>query len=218
MLIQTSSLFSINSLPSWIQELLSSCTYPWQVLDLLEKTLNTEYPVENRLKQFPSSALIEGNVFIEEGAIIEPHCYIKGPTWISKGATVRHGAYIRGGVAACEGSVIGHCTEVKNALFLPKAKAGHFAYIGDSILGSNTNLGAGVRLANLRLDQREVCLKWQNRLYETKRRKCGAFIGDGSQVGCNSVLNPGCLLGKNSIVQPLSCLSGAYEAPQTKLN
>lgn len=208
MSIENNALFSSISCPVWMQELFSTCKYPWQILDLLANAIEKAARENTTCKEIPLSTVIEGKVFIEEGAIIEPHCYIRGPAWIGKGATVRHGAYIRGAVAACCGSVIGHCTEVKNALFLPGAKAGHFAYIGDSILGNNANLGAGVRLANLRLDRREVCFKWENRLYETKRRKCGAFIGDDSQIGCNSVLNPGCLLMPDSMVQPLSNLKG----------
>lgn len=149
-------------------------------------------------------AIIEGAVYIEEGASVGPTAYIQGPCYISSGAEIRHGAFIRGNVFVGKNAVVGHTTEVKGSIFFDDAKAGHFAYVGDSILGKNVNLGAGTKLANLKLDNQQVKVKNP----ETKTRvasglrKLGAIMGDGVQTGCNSVLSPGSLLCPNTGVYP----------------
>ena len=104
-------------------------------------------------------AIIEGAVYIEEGAKVGPTAYIQGPCFIASGAEVRHGAFIRGNVYVGKNAVVGHTTEVKGSIFFDDAKAGHFAYVGDSILGKNVNLGAGTKLANLKLDNQQVKVK-----------------------------------------------------------
>lgn len=209
--LTNSSLFALNLLPAWLRPLFQK-TFPWETLANLVPLILEQVEEGTHTIELHPSVVIEGQVYIDKEAIIEPQCYIRGPAWIGKGVTVRQGAYIRGNVLALEGAVIGHCTEVKNTIFLPGAKAGHFAYIGDSILGIGVNLGAGTRLANLRLDRKEISFKWQNEVYETNKAKCGAFIGDGCQIGCNSVLNPGTILGKNSLVWPLVACGGVFSA------
>jgi NDP-sugar pyrophosphorylase family protein len=141
-------------------------------------------------------AYVQGRVFIAEGAVVEPTAYVQGPCYIGPGTEVRHGAYVRGMVYAGRDCVIGHTTEVKGSLFFDGAKAGHFAYVGDSILGRDVNLGAGTKLANLPLRRGEIRVRAPrtNAIVGTGLQKFGAVMGDEAQTGCNAVLSPGTLL------------------------
>lgn len=149
-------------------------------------------------------AFVSGQVYIEEGATVEPTAFIQGPCVIGPDAEIRHGAYIRGNVWVGANAVVGHTTEVKGSVFFDGAKAGHFAYVGDSILGLNVNLGAGTKLANLKLRGNDVKIKHPvtSNLLSTGLRKMGAIMGDNSQTGCNSVLSPGTILMRNTAVLP----------------
>lgn len=138
------------------------------------------------------------SVSIGKGTVVEPGAYIEGPSFIGEGCQVRHGAYIRGNVIAGNRCIIGHSTEVKHSIFLDDSKAPHFNYVGDSILGNHVNIGAGVICANFRLDHGEVVVEVEGDFYKTGIRKFGAIIGDHSQIGCNSVINPGVLLRKKT--------------------
>ena len=159
-------------------------------------------------------------LLIEAGARIEPGCVIKGPTVLCAGAEVRHGAYLRGGCLIGPDAVVGHATEVKNSAFLNGAHAGHFAYVGDSILGAEANLGAGVKLANLELRTEEekragavknIVLRAEGEWIDTGLTKFGAVIGDDVEIGCNAVTSPGALLGPGSWVAPNVTVSkGVY--------
>ena len=159
-------------------------------------------------------------LLIEAGARIEPGCVIKGPTVLCAGAEVRHGAYLRGGCLIGPGAVVGHATEVKNSAFLNGAHAGHFAYVGDSILGADSNLGAGVKLANLELRTEEekktgvvknIVLRAEGEWIDTGLTKFGAVIGDDVEIGCNAVTSPGVLLGPGSWIAPNVTVSkGVY--------
>ncbi len=166
-----------------------------------------------------ASLLCAGAVFtdfdieIGAGVTIEPGALIKGPAIIGKGTEVRQGAYVRGDSIFCEKCVVGHTTEVKHAIFLDNAKAGHFAYIGDSILGSNVNLGAGTKLANLKFSPGSVSVVIEGRKVDTGRRKIGAILGDNVQTGCNSVTNPGALLGSNCLVPPNQSVPPGFYKP-----
>ncbi|OAQ21720.1 hypothetical protein [Thermosulfurimonas dismutans] len=151
---------------------------------------------------FPGAVLFDREIEIEEGVIIEPGALIKGPAILGPGTEVRQGAYIRGNLLCGQGCVIGHTTEVKNAILLDGAKAGHFAYIGDSILGKEVNLGAGTKLANLKLTGTTVKIRHKGQVLDTGLRKLGAILGDEVQTGCNSVTNPGTLIGPGSYVLP----------------
>jgi len=142
----------------------------------------------------PRAILIGNQIYIAQGAVVEAGAYIKGPTVIGAGTEVRHGAYIRGDVIVGRQCVVGHTTEVKHSLFFDHAKAGHFAYIGDSILGNRVNLGAGTKLANLKVVPGNVG--------DTGLRKIGAIIGDDCELGCNAVTSPGTIIGKGSIIYP----------------
>ena len=152
----------------------------------------------------------KGPVMIEVGAIIEPSTHFIGPCFVGKGATIRHGAYIRENAWICSSALVGHCSEVKHSILLPNSKAPHFNYVGDSILGKSVNLGAGVKLSNLRNDGAEVYLRIGDSRVGSGLRKFGAMIGEGCQLGCNAVTNPGTVLGINSIVWPNVTVTGVH--------
>ncbi len=160
----------------------------------------------------PGAYLIGDQIFIAEGAIVEPGAYIAGPAIIGAGTVVRHGAYIRGKVIAGRNCVIGHSTEVKNAIFLDDAKAGHFAYVGDSVLGNRVNLGAGTKLANFKLRGTEIRVRHGDTVIPTGLWKFGAILGDDVSLGCNTVCNPGALLGKGAGSVGVSLISGVHPA------
>jgi bifunctional N-acetylglucosamine-1-phosphate-uridyltransferase/glucosamine-1-phosphate-acetyltransferase GlmU-like protein len=125
---------------------------------------------------------------------------------------IRHGAYIRQNSWICRDAVVGHCSEVKHSILLPGAKAPHFNYVGDSILGGSVNLGAGVKLSNLRNDGGEVFTRLNGERIGTGLRKFGAILGEGCQLGCNSVTNPGVVLGPNSMVAANSTITGIHQS------
>lgn len=147
-------------------------------------------------------------ISIGEGSVIEPGAYIKGPCLIGKRCTIRHGAYIRGNLLAEDDCVIGHDTEIKDSIMLSGAKAAHFAYLGNSILGFDVNLGAGTKCANLKLDQGNIKITVEGKALDTGMRKLGAFVGDGAQLGCNCVPNPGTLIGKGARCFPCTNFGG----------
>lgn len=151
-------------------------------------------------------------VYIGQNCTIQPGSYLEGPCYIGDGCEVRHGAYVRANVILAPGCIVGHSSEVKGSIFLEGAKAPHFNYVGDSILGSNVNLGAGVKCANVRLDRKEITVKEGKNRQSTGRRKLGAIIGDGCQLGCNSVTNPGTLMTPGSCCPPCSVLHGVFSA------
>jgi len=159
---------------------------------------------------YASAVLMDDNISIGKGTVVEPGALIRGPAIIGDNTEVRQGAYIRGDVVVGNKCVVGHTTEMKHSIMLGGSKAGHFAYIGDSILG-RVNLGAGTKLANLKLDESAVMIKVKgDKTYDTKMKKLGAIIGDGVEIGCNSVTNPGTLVGKGSSAFPNSTLHGYY--------
>lgn len=157
-------------------------------------------------------------ISIGAGTVVEPGAYIKGPCMIGKNCTIRHGAYIRGHLIAGDGCVIGHDTEIKNAILMNNAHAAHFAYVGDSILGNRVNLGAGTICANLKLDKGLVRVTVDGKRIDTQLKKFGAIIGDDSQTGCNSVTNPGTLLGKNVCSYPCTNFGGFISSDQVIQN
>ena len=193
-------------------DLFAGLEYVWEALARLESYLLAHTPRENSLRGtvHPGAFLAGGHILIEAGAIVEPGAYIEGPAIIGRGALVRHGAYVRANTLAASNSLIGHATETKNTIFLPESKAAHFAYVGDSILGSRVNLGAGTKLANFRLGGGIIKLRIDGKLLSTGRTKLGAILGDDCQLGCNCVCNPGALLGPRCIVRPLANVQGYH--------
>ena len=142
------------------------------------------------------------DVFIDEGTIIEPGAVIKGPAWIGRNCQIRAGCYIRENVIVGNDAVLGNSCEFKNCIVFDGAQVPHFNYVGDSILGHKAHLGAGVILSNVRLDHGEVIVRGPDGGMPTGLKKFGAIIGDGAEVGCNSVLSPGSLIGRQAVIHP----------------
>ncbi len=152
----------------------------------------------------PESIFIQGKIEIEPGAFIE------GPCFIDDTVQIKQGAYIKGFVLLGKGCVVGHASEIKRSILLNKARAAHFNYIGDSIVGNEVNVGAGVVCANFRLDKGFITVKdFSGNIQKTSLKKLGSFIGDFSSIGCNSVINPGTVIEKNSKILPLSLVQGS---------
>ncbi|MBC2605379.1 UDP-N-acetylglucosamine diphosphorylase [Pelagicoccus albus] len=156
----------------------------------------------------PPGVSVTGKVYIHESVELPPFCSIEGPAWIGEGVQIRPGAYIRGNVIIGARSVVGNSCEYKNCLLLEGVQTPHFSYIGDSVLGNRSHLGAGVILSNLRLDQKLVKVETETGKVESGLRKFGALLGDDAEVGCNSVLNPGSVIGPRSLVGPLTSFKG----------
>lgn len=165
-----------------------------------------------------NGAYVQGRVYVAEGAVIEPTAYVQGPAYIGPDAEVRHGAYIRGQVYVGKEAVVGHTTEVKGSVFFDGAKAGHFAYVGDSILGREVNLGAGTKLANLPLNRKEITVKHPatGAVVGTGLKKFSALLGDFAQTGCNAVLSPGTLLMPHTAVWPCVHYRGTLKEGSAK--
>lgn len=161
--------------------------------------------------------LMGRKLYFGPGVVVEPYTLIEEPCYFSENTQIRHASYVRGAVYTGRGAVIGHTTEVKNSLFLEGAKAAHFAYVGDSILGREVNLGAGTKLANLKFLKKEITLEIGGNRINTGLKKLGAILGDKVQTGCNAVLQPGTLLGKGSLVYPCKTPSSGYYPPRSKI-
>jgi hypothetical protein len=158
----------------------------------------------------PGAYLADERIRVGSGTIIEPGAFVKGPVVIGDNTEVRQGAYVRGDSIIGNGCVVGHTTEIKGSILLDGAKAGHFAYIGDSILGNEVNLGAGTKLANLKMIPGTVSVRSGKEMVDTGRRKIGAILGDRTETGCNSVTSPGTLMGPRSIVYPAVAVPAAH--------
>ena len=170
--------------------------------------------VRNGRQLAGASLLMAGSVFsgdrisLGQGVLVETGAMIKSPAIIGDYSEVRQGAYLRGYCLCGCRCVLGHTTEIKHSIFLNDAKAGHFAYIGDSILGCNANLGAGTKFANLRFLPGNVTILLDGERIDTGRKKFGAILGDGSQTGCNSVTSPGTLMGREAMLLPTTTAKG----------
>lgn len=157
---------------------------------------------------YPVGCVIDDSVFIHKTVILPPICVLRGPAYIGAHTEIRPFAYLREHSVIGENCVIGNSTEIKNAILLNHVQVPHFNYVGDSVLGNYSHLGAGVILANLRLDQAEVKLVLNGEKISTGRRKFGTILGDHAEIGCNSVLNPGCVVAKNCKVPSNISLRG----------
>ncbi|MDR1413346.1 MAG: UDP-N-acetylglucosamine diphosphorylase [Puniceicoccales bacterium] len=156
--------------------------------------------VKNSRRDIPAGCYVGDNVFIHESVRLPPICVIEGPAYIDKGTTIRPFAYLRQNVIVGENCIIGNSCEIKNSILLGNVQVPHFNYVGDSVLGNFVHLGAGVILANLRLDKGEVVANYKGERMHLGVNKFGAIIGDHSEIACNSVLNPGTILPKYSMV------------------
>lgn len=178
--------------------------YPWEILDdIADFILKTgpELPTE----EYDNPK--EG-VWIAKDAVVFDSAYICSPCIIDKGAEIRHCAFIRGGVIVGKNAVVGNSTELKNAILFDNVQVPHFNYVGDSVLGYKTHMGAGSITSNVKSDLSPVVVKDDGNQIETNRTKFGAILGDGAEIGCNSVLNPGTILGRAVSVYPTSCVRG----------
>jgi UDP-N-acetylglucosamine diphosphorylase / glucose-1-phosphate thymidylyltransferase / UDP-N-acetylgalactosamine diphosphorylase / glucosamine-1-phosphate N-acetyltransferase / galactosamine-1-phosphate N-acetyltransferase len=155
---------------------------------------------------------ISGAVFIGEGTVIEQGAMIKGPAWIGENCEIRNGCYIRENVIVGSGCVLGNSCEFKNSIIFDEAQVPHFNYVGDSIIGYRGHLGAGVILSNVKLDHSEITIATADGLAPTGLKKFGAVIGDRAEIGCNSVINPGSLIGRRSVVYPGTVWRGILPA------
>lgn len=163
------------------------------------------------------AVLLGSRISIGCGVLVETGAMIKEPAIIGDYSEVRQGAYLRGYCLVGQRCVVGHATEVKSSIFLNDAKAGHFAYVGDSILGGGVNLGAGTKLANFRFLPGEVRIKTPEGYIGSGIRKLGAIMGDKVQTGCNTVTSPGTVIGPESMVMPNTTVSSGYYAPRSVL-
>lgn len=187
------------------------CELAWEALSKIKAYIAVN--IRPALKNHCAGvAFIGKDVFIGEGTEVEDGVMIKGPAIIGKNCEIRHNAYIRDNVIIGDGCVIGNSTELKNALLFNNAVAPHFNYIGDSILGHKTHLGAGVILSNFKSLPGNVTVEVNGKPLNTGLRKFGALLGDFAEVGCNSVLNPGSVIGRNSLIYPSSNWRGVLPA------
>ena len=186
------------------KDIFDGVTYPWEVLPKigsfimeLGKTLS-EDEYEKRGE----------NIWIAKSASVAPTAYINGPAIIGKNAEVRHCAFIRGNAIVGEGAVVGNSTELKNVILFNKVQVPHYNYVGDSVLGFKSHMGAGSITSNVKSDKKLVVVKTPEGMLDTGMKKFGAMLGDEVEVGCGSVLNPGTVVGSHSNIYPLSSVRG----------
>ena len=198
--MKTTELFDLSH--TMAAQLLENCEYPWQALSgiknmILElgRTLGEDY-----VQTAPQ-------VWVHKTARVAPTAYLGAPCIIGAGTEVRHCAFIRGSALVGEDCVVGNSTELKNVILFDKVQVPHYNYVGDSILGYKAHMGAGSITSNVKSDKTLVVVKGPEQI-PTGLKKFGAMLGDGVEVGCNSVLNPGTVIGKNTNIYPLSCVRG----------
>ncbi len=184
--------------------LFDGCEHAWDALKKIKAYVaaNVKPGLRNRCD---GEAFIGKDVFIGEGTVVEDGAMIKGPAIIGRNCQIRHNAYIRDDVLIGDGCVVGNSCELKNAVLFNGCQVPHFNYEGDSILGFKAHLGAGVVLSNFKAFPGNVTVEMDGQPFDTGLRKFGALLGDGADVGCNAVLNPGSILGRGAIVYP--CLN-----------
>ena len=185
-------------------EYLARFTYPWEALKGLK-----DYIIElgNSLSKDEFDNPSE-NVWIAKDAKVAPTACINGPCIIDRGAEIRHCAFIRGSAIIGKNSVFGNSCEIKNSIIFDDAQTPHYNYVGDSVLGWHSHMGAGSITSNVKSDRSDIVIRSGKETVETGRYKIGAMLGDYVEVGCNSVLNPGTVIGKNSNIYPLSSVRG----------
>ena len=201
-MLKTKELFDLSHTKAG--EYIGKYEYPWQALSGIKgliisigKTLDmSEYELRG------------DNIFIHKTAIVSPSAFIASPCIIGKNTEIRHCAFIRGSALIGENCVVGNSTELKNVILFDNVQVPHYNYVGDSILGYKSHMGAGSITSNVKSDKTLVCVKNGSDIIGTGLKKFGAIIGDCVEIGCGSVLNPGTVIGRNSNVYPLSCVRG----------
>lgn len=200
------NLYNLNE--TIAKEIFEGCTYPW---DVLPKIKDFIIKLGETLSDEEYDRVSE-NVWIAKSAKVAPTAYINGPAIIGKEAEVRHCAFIRGNAIVGEKAVVGNSTELKNVILFNNVQVPHYNYVGDSILGYKSHMGAGSITSNVKSDKKLVVVKNGDNKIETGLKKFGAMIGDNVEVGCGSILNPGSVIGKNTNIYPLSCVRGVIDA------
>ena len=190
------------------KDIFEGVTYPWEVLPKIGAFI---VELGNTLSEEEYDKVGE-NVWIAKSAKVFPSAYINGPVIIGKNAEVRHCAFIRGNAIVGEGAVVGNSTELKNVILFNKVQVPHYNYVGDSILGYKAHMGAGSITSNVKSDKTLTSVKTPEGAIETGLKKFGAILGDHVEVGCNSVLNPGTVVGRCSNIYPTSCVRGCVPA------
>lgn len=204
--ITISDLYTLDE--TLAKDLLLTVTYPWEALPKIKDCI-----LELGSKLSPDEYDYKGdNVWIHKTAKIYPNNYIAGPCIIGAETEVRPGAFIRGNALVGDGCVVGNSTELKNVILFNKVQVPHYNYVGDSILGFKAHMGAGSITSNVKSDKKLVVVHNEGERIETGLKKFGAMLGDNVEVGCNSVLNPGTVIGKWSNVYPTSCVRGVIPA------
>jgi UDP-N-acetylglucosamine diphosphorylase / glucose-1-phosphate thymidylyltransferase / UDP-N-acetylgalactosamine diphosphorylase / glucosamine-1-phosphate N-acetyltransferase / galactosamine-1-phosphate N-acetyltransferase len=179
----------------------ADCKFAWDALKKIEGYLVANLKPELRNK-CDGRAYVGEQVFIGEGTVLEDGVMIKGPAIIGKNCKIRHNAYIRENVIIGEDCVVGNSTEIKNSLLFNHAVAPHYNYVGDSILGHKAHLGAGVKISNFKMFPGNIEVEMDGQPFDTGLRKFGALLGDGAEIGCNAVLNPGSIIGRGAVIYP----------------
>lgn len=189
-------------------KLFEGLTYPWEALPKIGEfivKLGETLPTDKFEKRGE-------NVWIAKSAKVFPSAYVNGPAIIDEDAEIRHCAFIRGNAIVGKGAVVGNSTELKNVVLFNKVQVPHYNYVGDSILGFKAHMGAGSITSNVKSDKTLVVVKAGEEKVETGLKKFGAMLGDNVEVGCNSVLNPGTVVGRGSNIYPTSCVRGFIPA------
>jgi NDP-sugar pyrophosphorylase family protein len=192
-------------------DLFDGCEYAWEALGRLRDYLAARLQpgLHNRCD---GVAFIGDRVFIGEGTVVEDGAMIKGPAIIGRNCQIRHNAYVRENVIIGDDCVVGNACELKNSLLFNHCEVPHFNYAGDSILGYKAHLGAGVILSNLKIVPGNVLVTAGDQVINTGLRKFGALVGDRAQIGCNSVTNPGSIIGRDAVIYPCTNWRGVVPA------
>jgi NDP-sugar pyrophosphorylase family protein len=183
---------------------LEKFVYPWEALSGLNKYVQTLGMSLNK----DDYKEILPHVWVHKTAFVSPTAFLGSECIICENAEIRHNAFLRGNAVVGKNAVVGNSTELKNSILFDNVQVPHYNYVGDSILGYKTHLGAGAVTSNVKSDKSCITIRNANAVYETNLKKCGAMLGDYVEVGCNSVLNPGTIVGKHSTIYPLSCVRG----------
>lgn len=204
--VKISSLYDLSQ--TIAKELLEGLTYPWEALAGISEFICKLGPSldPERFEQRGT------DIWVAKSAKTAPTAFLNGPLIIDEDAEIRHCAFIRGSAIVGKGSVVGNSTELKNVVIFNSVQVPHYNYVGDSILGYKSHMGAGSITSNVKSDKSLVVVKDADEEIETGLKKFGAMLGDYVEVGCNSVLNPGTVVGRNTNIYPLSCVRGVVPA------
>ena len=184
----------------------------WDIIRRIQQGFVKKYIKPAILGTIEDGAYIRNKdeIYLGEGSVIQAGAMVCGPAIIGKNVEIRHGAFVRGDVIISDNAVVGHTSECVRAVYMPGAKSPHFNYVGDSILGTNVNLGAGTKLSNLKHDGTHVTLMLEGKRVDTEMRKFGAILGDNCQLGCNSVCNPGTIMEPDCMLYGCASIQGYF--------